>query len=195
METAAVGWRIARAIVRADFGLRKPSVAIGDTKAERFAAATVSALRSLTAIMSEMKVAAEANRGSGGPVTVVSGSEEDRAYSVATYGVTEMKVAEAIVGPRKGYFTGDRDKSTFRGHSLALTALGVYVRSESHSRTSEMWGIWFRVPSHHASPNECALPPHRWQCLWFGWFGFNAGYTFGVTLGWPMPLWASAYRT
>jgi len=97
VETAAVGWRIARAIVAADYGLRKSGVANGDTKAERFASATVSALRSLTAIMSEMKATAEANRGNGGPVTVVSGSEEDRAYSVATYGVTEMKVAEAIV--------------------------------------------------------------------------------------------------
>merc|ERR1712087_73794 len=55
-------------------------------------------------------------------------------------------VGSKIVGPRRGRFEHNSDQSVFRGHSIALSTLGVY-------------------------------------CLWFGWFGFNAGYTFGVTAG------------
>ena len=39
-------------------------------------------------------------------------------------------VGSKIVGPRRGYFEGERDENVFRGHSLALTTLGVYVRRQ-----------------------------------------------------------------
>ena len=45
-------------------------------------------------------------------------------------------VGSKIVGPRKGYFSGEVDRSTFRGHSMALTTLGVYVRPRDRSRAS-----------------------------------------------------------
>ena len=55
-------------------------------------------------------------------------------------------VGSMILGPRLGRFDGSVDPREFRGHSIALTTLGVY-------------------------------------CLWFGWFGFNAGYTLMLTGG------------
>ena len=45
-------------------------------------------------------------------------------------------VGSKIVGPRKGYFTGEKDRSTFRVHSMALTTLGVYVRRRHRTRSS-----------------------------------------------------------
>jgi Amt family ammonium transporter len=66
-------------------------------------------------------------------------------------------VGSVIVGARAGRFDADTDQSTFAGHSMSLTTLGVY-------------------------------------CLWFGWYGFNAGYTVGERFRW-IPLGTPAVQS